>query len=340
MTACDSPRPSPARLLSVLSLLLASSLTAGTPLPPRFLSTYFTEYTYVPAGPNPIDQLRVSAYCGNSALSTDGTVWYTRRADWKGDTSGGPDTPVVSLDVVYKGNLSEGTFAYWSEVPVEQAGRSKKRRASLSGSQSALGAPVCVAGALPLPGLWAGLLIDWIAGGEDVGVVFVGLENVTLPSGEVVADAEHWQQAAACRDIWLVPLPPAQGPWPPIVPYMQPRLMTWAAAASAPACDAANATVEYSNTTYLAPDDADQASALFTPPAQCFGGAVEGGGGGSGGAAGTSVPVAWLVGAVVASVVVGLGVGLLIGVRRQWRQLNRHAQDIHAAYTKSLMDSI
>lgn len=56
----------------------------------------------VPAGPNPIDQLRVSAYCGNSALSTDGTVWYTRRADWKGDISGGPDTPVVSLDVVYK----------------------------------------------------------------------------------------------------------------------------------------------------------------------------------------------------------------------------------------------
>lgn len=107
-----------------------------------------------------------------------------------------------------QGNLSEGTFAYWAEVP--EKGTTRRRVASsstrrdprtgarLRALQSApsLGAPVCVAAALPLPGIWAGLLIDWIAGGgEDVGVVFVGLENITLPgTGEVVINAQHWQQ--------------------------------------------------------------------------------------------------------------------------------------------------
>ena len=60
-----------------------------------------------------------------------------------------------------------------------------------------LGEPVCIAAALPLPGLWVGLDLDWIAGGGggDSGVAFVGFENVTLPGGEVVEGAQHWQQA-------------------------------------------------------------------------------------------------------------------------------------------------
>ena len=100
----------------------------------------------------------------------------------------------------------------------------------------------------------------------------------------------------------------------------------------------------FSNVTwYLSPEDADQASALFAPPPQCFGGAS--GGGGGGGSSGTfgasaTVPILWLVLGALVSALAGLGVGLLVGIRRQWRQIRAHAQDFHAAYTKSLLDAI
>jgi len=102
----------------------------------------------------------------------------------------------------------------------------------------------------------------------------------------------------------------------------------------------------YSNVTwYLSPEDADQASSLFAPPPQCYGGTSGGGGGGGGGSTGTfgasaTVPILWLVVGALVSALAGLGVGLLIGIRRQWRQIRAHAQDFHAAYTKSLLDAI
>lgn len=171
--------------------------------------------------------------------------------------------------------------------------------------------------------------------------------------------------ADSCLDIWLIPLQildEGRGPFGHgFDVYSQPLLFSYAAADSAPTCDTANGSVVYLNMTYLAPGDADQNSQLFAAPTQCLGGT----GGGSGRAASTasaSVPVVWLVIGVVVALVLGLGVGLLIGVsqsqplgtfyrinaplrctlqvRRQWRQLSHHAQDIHAAYTKSLMDAI
>lgn len=310
-------------------------------------------------------------YSGNSVVSNGEAEWYTRRVDWISDAvGGGPETPIVSLDIVFKDTLAEATYTYWSEVPAEGVGRFARSRgsglqisevknrpslpkfptvglANAIDSGTNFGEPVCVSASIPFPGLFSGLQLDWIAGGglsaTAPGVTFVGYENTTVPiTGETLA-TEHWQKADSCLDIWLIPLQildEGRGPFGPgFDVYSQPLLFSYAAADSAPACDTANGSVVYLNMTYLAPGDADQNSQLFAAPTQCLGGT----GGGSGRAASTasaSVPVVWLVIGVVVALVLGLGVGLLIGVRRQWRQLSHHAQDIHAAYTKSLMDAI
>jgi hypothetical protein len=137
-----------------------------------------------------------------------------------------------------------------------------------SGDGSALGGPTCVNAPLPFPGVWAGLLLDWIAeGSEDTGVVFVGIEDIVVPITGVAATAQHWQQAAGCKDVWLVAVPPAQAP--PVGRFMQPLLYTWAAPSSAPACDASNGSVVYANTSYLPADAAAQDGPLFAVPSQC-----------------------------------------------------------------------
>lgn len=42
-------------------------------------------------------------YSGNSVVSNGEAEWYTRRVDWISDAvGGGPETPIVSLDIVFK----------------------------------------------------------------------------------------------------------------------------------------------------------------------------------------------------------------------------------------------